>query len=164
VNRLIAALVLTAIFTLTSFVQRTDAVVTNPKGYAVQFYATLFGAPADATVYHIGALFTYPPDVAAALTRINLPKAGVIRSVELTCISSTGTAETSTLRLSLNGSDSDVIVSTFTTNTSSTVANRAMNVRVAAGDWVTVKWTTPTWATNPTNIAAMFGVIHVDVP
>ena len=163
-NRLIAALVLTAIFTLTSFVQRPDAVVTNPKSYSLQFHSSLT-SPADATAYYTGGVFSVGLASAAVIVPVWIPKSGIIRGawVNVANFGTACTAETSTIYLRVNDTTDTTIVSTLVTNAVGSFANTAMSVAVNRGDYVTIKWVAPTWATNPTNVT-IGGVIHVDVP
>jgi hypothetical protein len=135
-----------------------------PKGYVLHVGAATFAAPADATVYYIGGLTTLAPDATVGLVYQRVPKAGTIRAAYFSAICASGTSETSTVRLYLNGADSTVIASTLATNAPTTVSNTALSVPVAVGDLLAIKWTTPTWVTNPTNCPGFYGVIYVDVP
>lgn len=142
----------------------TQATVTVPRGYALQVAAGLFAAPADATVYYVGGLASLAPDATVGLIYLRVPKAGTIRVAYFTAICASGTTEVSTVRLYLNGADSTIVSAALVTNTPTTVGNTAISVPVAVGDLLAVKWTTPTWVTNPTNCPGFYGTIYVDVP
>lgn len=142
-----------------------QGVTYNPKGYVLQFSSATNAAPVDATTYFIGSLFGFAPTTTAALQPLWIPKAGTIRAVYLTVVNlgTAGTTETSTVSLRLNNSTDTTITAAFVTNAVGTFSNTALGVAVTAGSFVEIKWLTPTWATNPTNLI-MNGVVYVDVP
>lgn len=110
-------------------------------------------SPADATTYFIGSLFTQDPSTSAGTRRIYIPKAGTITVVELftRTTGAAGTTETSTISIRLNNTTDTTITTSFiTSTTTNTFSNTGLAIAVAQGDYIEIKWTTPTWATNPT--------------
>lgn len=112
-------------------------------------------APADATVYYGGnnywATSTSTPD----LWRFYIPKSGTIKSCYIFVRNrgTLGTSETSTINIRLNNTTDTVITSSLVTNaTGGAFSNTSLAIAVVAGDYIELKWTTPTWATNPTNV------------
>jgi hypothetical protein len=61
----------------------------------------------------------------------------------------------------LNGS-TDTTISSAVTNdaTSAVFSNSALSIVVAAGDYIEVKWVSPTWVTNPvgTNVSWVINI------
>jgi hypothetical protein len=119
---------------------------------------TLFGtvpntSPADATTYFFGGLPGSGLSTSGATRKILVPRAGVVRQVQLVVATAGGTAETSTISLRLNNTTDATITSSFATNASGVVfTNSAMTLTVALGDYLEFKWVTPTWVTNPTSL------------
>lgn len=92
----------------------------------------------------------------AAVHRVYVPVAGTVKAAYGICIASnTPTTGNATLSLRLNNSTDTTITSTFAWNGSGATAtwsNSALSVAVAAGDYLEIKWATPTtWATPATN-------------
>lgn len=127
--------------------------------YALHAEGDTLAAPVDATTYYIGAPFNDPPDTQANFKRIYIPKAGTITRVDLTINNAAGvagTAENSTFSLRLNNTTDTLLSNTVPTNA---VANQSLfynftglAIAVVAGDYIEIKWLTPTWVTNPTNL------------
>jgi hypothetical protein len=113
-------------------------------------------APADAGTYYIGSLFGVTPQTTGALSRVYVPPGGAGTIVGVTMLitnnSATATNETSSMWLRLNDTTDYVLTTTLDLsggapqirNVSATVA-----IPVVAGDYFEIKWTTPTWVTNP---------------
>lgn len=121
-------------------------------GYSLQAFGTTF-SPADATTYFFGSLFSIAPGTGAGTAKIYIPKAGRITRCFLFFNQSTGSSETSTLAIRLNNT-TDTTVSSAITNDAGVTSfnNTTLNIPVAAGDYIELKWTCPTWVTNPTNV------------
>jgi len=132
-------------------------------GYTIQFGSGVVAAPVDATTYFSGNVFNGAPPTTGALRRLYIPRAGIIRKayITFTCVG-LGSNETSTVSIRLNDT-SDTTVSTAVTNDANFVYvnNTALAISVAQGDYVEIKWTTPSWATNPTNVT-ISGIIYVE--
>lgn len=110
--------------------------------------------PADATTYYFGA-FAYGWQTTIGNTKVRVHRTGYLLSASLFIIAGgTGSAETSTVSFRLNDTTDTTISSAVDLSASPFEAvNVAMNVAVTAGDWFTVKWVTPTWVTNPSNVS-----------
>lgn len=107
--------------------------------------------PADATTYHFGAFPTLTPGPAAN-RKLYIPRAGTIKRIDLVFVNTTtdGSNEQSTVSLRLNNTTDTTITATLALNaTPVTVTNSSLSIAVAAGDWIAIKWVTPTWVTNP---------------
>lgn len=116
----------------------------------------LFG-PSDSTTYYFGAAFAgLPTNAGSTYYRMYIPKAGTIKEMSLTMINSGvfATTEDSTLVLRVNDTLDYTLSAALKHNAnggSYTVAG--LGIRVAKGDYVVMKWTTPAWVTNPTNVS-----------
>lgn len=116
-------------------------------------------SPADATTYYFGIGRGASPTTTAAQRKIFIPKAGVIKRVDISLHNNAGVAgsgETSTMSLRLNNTTdttlSAAITATATSGNTSFFNITGLAIAVAAGDYFEIKWVTPTWATNPTNL------------
>lgn len=123
-------------------------------GYTIQATA-LQTSPADATTYYFGANFGSAMNTTAQFSRIYIPRAGTVKAIYLTFANTgvTGSNETSTVSFRLNNTTDTTISSAVTNDASNTAFNNtALTIAVVAGDLFEIKWVTPTWATNPTNV------------
>ena len=112
-------------------------------------------SPADATTYFFGnwdgsALSTG----AGGARRMYIQRAGVITRADVFMFATgSGSNETSTMSVRLNNTSDATISSAIEVNSSTEhFTNTSMSVAVSAGDFVEIKWVTPTWATNPTGV------------
>jgi hypothetical protein len=66
-----------------------------------------------------------------------------------------GSNETSTVAIRVNDTTDTTVSSSVTNDATATgpFNNTSLNIPLSAGDYFNFKWTTPTWATNPTNVA-----------
>ena len=65
-----------------------------------------------------------------------------------------GTTETSTASIRLNNTTDTTISSAVNLSSNPyAVSNTSLNVAVVAGDYIEIKWVTPTWVTNPTGVS-----------
>ena len=119
-------------------------------------YVTWFGnalSPADSTTYVFSPFPAFGLATTVASHRTYIQRAGKIVAVRLFGGCTTGSAENSTVALRLNDTTDTTITSTLALNASPfTVANTAISIAVAVGDYITIKITTPAWVTNPTNV------------
>lgn len=123
------------------------------SGYALQFAAGQFN-PADATVYYTG-INPQSSGSTAAVNRIYIPRAGTITAAYVVFDNSgtLGTTETSTVAIRVNNTTDNTISAAVTNDARPTVfSNTSLNIAVSAGDYIELKWTAPTWATNPTAV------------
>lgn len=111
--------------------------------------------PADATTYFFGCFTHTSPSTTAAGNRIYIMRSGTICAADVFLTGSTGSTETSTISIRLNNTTDTTISSAVALNTSPFHAqNTALSVSVSTGDYVEIKWVTPTWGTNPTSVLA----------
>lgn len=141
-----------------------QAIVTTPKGYALQFAEPPSLNPADATTYFFGGQPSLAAVTTADVARITIPRAGTVRRIDLSAriLGVAGTTETSTISFRLNNTTDTTITATLNMSASVNVS-ATVSITVAAGDYFEIKWLTPTWVTNPTTVG-FFGVVYVDVP
>jgi hypothetical protein len=131
----------------------------SAHGITLNVSTPYIGSPADATSYYFGSCQGTSADTNAGRGKYYIPVTGTIKSVYIYMRTSTlASAETSTMYLRLNDTTDNTIVSTIANNaTNTSYSNTALNISVTAGDFFEMKWTTPAWATNPTNVA--FGMV-----
>ena len=128
--------------------------VTRKNGYTLQVATNNFN-PADATTYYIGAPHGGTPSSVDGNYRMYIPKAGTVSICYGVVFSATttGTNENSTISLRKN-STTDYQISTTIDNsqTAAAFSTSSLNIPVAAGDYIELKWAAPTWVTNPTGV------------
>lgn len=135
--------------------------VTNKKvllsllgAYNMDVYFSLGLSPADATTYYFSTFPSFGLATALAAHKLWIPRTGKIIRIDIAGYCTTGSAETSTFSLRLNDTTDTTIDSTTVFNASPFVfTNSSLGIAVTAGDYVNVKWVTPTWVTNPTNVS-----------
>lgn len=132
-------------------------------GYVLQGSASNAASVPDATSTYFGSI---PVSAGASIgaNRIYIPKTGTIKKVYI-LFDNSGTLasnETSTIAVRLNAT-TDFTISAAVTNDAAVTAfnNTGMSAAVTAGDFIAIKWTTPTWATNPTNVR-ISAVIYIE--
>lgn len=132
-------------------------------GYCLQASGAVF-SPADATTYYWGSNPSATVGTVAARQRIYIPKAGTIKSCYLYFNTSgtLGSLELSTAYIRLNNTTDTSISSIVIVNSVSTSANNtSLSISVSAGDYIEIKWITPTWGTNPTSVLVS-AVIYIE--
>lgn len=128
-------------------------VVSELRGSYCLVAAAASSSPADATTYYYGSLYALAITATAGACRVYIPRAGTITSIAqfIRCTGVSGTSETSTIALLLNGSSATTISSAVTVATGAQfTATATVSITVAAGDYFEIRWVTPTWVTNPT--------------
>jgi hypothetical protein len=134
----------------------------NKVGYVLQGGQQIT-SPADATTYYFGAVSAFSAStIEQHYHKFMIPKTGTIKTVQLVVIQTAagvGTSETSSIYIRKNATTDTLIVNNIkndqATQTSETFSNMSMGVSVTAGDFVEIKWVTPTWATNPGQVTIM---------
>jgi len=124
---------------------------TNRQGYVIQYSAANFN-PADATTYYIGGNYSDAGST-ADVVRIYILQAGTITAANIFIhINSVlGTTETATAAIRLNNTTDYTISSEVTMSAAAqNFSNTALSIPVVVGDYVEIKLTCPTYATNPT--------------
>ena len=142
-----------------SYLDATSSIQTqlNAKGYSLQGGATSFSY-ADATTYFLGGNTSQGPNITGAVRRLYIPQTGTIVACYINFSNgSLGTGETSTISIRLNNTTDTVVSSSVVNNASPTVFNStSLSIVVTAGDYIELKWVTPTWVTNPTAVFVSF--------
>lgn len=149
--------------TLTNCTGLPTSGVTGYQGYALQVTgATVSLTPADATTYYFGGSAINSFNTTDGARRMYIPKSGTIKVIYVTFTQAGGSSETSTISLRVN-STTDTQISNSVTNTAGVTVfnNSSMNVSVSAGDFIELKWVTPTWVTNPT-VTLMSATIYIE--
>ena len=119
-------------------------------GYTLQA-STIGFSPTDATTYYFGNI-PITPNALPQLFNINIPRTGTIKKAyaSIYVISGLATSETSTMSIRLNDTSDITISSAIKCDaTYQTFSNTNLSTAVSAGDQISIKWVTPTWATNP---------------
>jgi len=110
-------------------------------------------SPADATSYYF--VDSEAPNTNATLYRFYCPSSLVIKKayVYFAVTTTIGTAETSSIYIRVNNTTDTLISNAVNLSAAaSNVSNTSLNLSISAGSYFNIKWTTPAWATNPTNI------------
>lgn len=110
-------------------------------------------SPADATSYYF--VDSEAPNTNAVLYRFYAPSNLIIKKayVYFAVTTTLGTTETSSIYIRVDNTTDNLISNAVTLNVAnSVVSNTALNLAVSAGSYFNIKWTTPAWVTNPTNI------------
>lgn len=133
--------------------QSADWTTFNNKGYTLTLTGSQ-GSFVDGTPYYSGAITT-GTSTTAAINQVPIPVSGTITAVyvyQLTA-GTLATGESSTLAIRVNNT-TDVTVSSAVLNSSisSTWSATGLSQAVSAGDYIELKFTAASWATNPTNV------------
>lgn len=128
--------------------------------------------PLDARTYLINCahaisafyyLYTVTPAASVdASCRFIMPRSGTItKCYGVFRVGGTlASAGNSTLEFRLNNTSNTTITSTLAlTSATNSFSNTGLSISVVAGDYLWIKWTTPTWATNPTNVTPSISFI-----
>lgn len=119
------------------------------------YVMTAAGSPNDATVYYMGqGVFTFitlSTVTAMAAGRFFITKSGTINVVygQITC--TPGSSELGTLSIRKNNTtDTNISTSVDLSNATVNFNTTSLGLSVVAGDYISLKFLSPTWATNPT--------------
>ncbi len=120
-------------------------------------FSAISGNPADSTTYWFnqGEVFVSFTSFSAALAVI-IPRSGTINTVRgvVTVSGTLGSATNCTVAVRLNNTtDTNVTTTLQLTAASQTFSNTTLGIAVSAGDYVSLKFIAPAWATNPTSVA-----------
>jgi hypothetical protein len=127
-------------------------------GYVIQAGSSTNLGPADNQTYYYGCSPSIAATNSAATAtglRCYVPHAGTITAAYLNfwVAGTLSTAEASQVSLRVNGTTLTALTSSVTTDAVATVSSATgLSIPVAQGDYVQILWTTPIWATNPTNV------------
>jgi hypothetical protein len=119
-------------------------------------------SPADATTYYFGFIPVLALTTSNAVQRVYPPKAGTIRAVRIIFNQVVGSAETSSMWLRINDT-TDYLISSAVTNDSvvTTFLKQGLSIPLTTSDYFEIKWTTPTWVTNPTSLRPV-AYVYID--
>lgn len=142
--------------------QSTGLNWTPNTGYAVTVSAANAATTTDAQVLYFGGTFAVAPSTTAGNHRLYIPKSGTIKSAYVWAHSATaGTNESWTLAIRLNNT-TDTTIQALASNANYRLwSNTGLSIAVAAGDYIEIKSTNPTWATNPANVR-FGGAIYIE--
>jgi hypothetical protein len=132
-------------------------------GYTIPVMASGLATPTDATTYYFGGM-NAGPSTSAAVRQIKIFKSGVITGAQITALATTtGTDEVWTVNIRLNNTTDYAIATVGAATSIRSWTNAALTIAVSAGDYIEIKTTTPTWATDA---AGLFfgGYIFVKTP
>lgn len=138
------------------------AITLSGFGYSEQFSFGQFN-PNNGTNYYGGGQ-VQSSGTTAGVCRIYIPKTGTIKSCYVVFDNAgiLASNETSTIAIRVNNTSDNLISSSVTNDTRpTTFSNTAMSVSVNAGDYIEIKWVTPTWTTNPTSVR-ISGNIYIE--
>ena len=128
----------------------TPANATDVKGYALNIRTTTSFNPADSTLYFIGQ--ETQPFTTSSVLPLFIPKSGTIKNILISSRCANGTSENSTFILFINDISNATLTSTYKYDTLNSFVNYSGAISVNAGDYLYVRWQTPAWVTNPTQI------------
>lgn len=115
-------------------------------------------SPGDGATYYWGGMTINSLETNSGRRRLYFVKNGTITAASAAFLNtSAGSTETSSIYIRLNNT-TDYLISSSVVNGASLfneVSNLSMSVPIVAGDYIEIKWTTPTWATNPSGLQAV---------
>lgn len=120
----------------------------EPQGYAINVQA-LTSSPTDAQTVYFGSM-PKAPITTAAVSKVYIRKAGVLKIAEIYCYSGTaGSNENWSLYVRHNNT-TDYLIATLGVSASERVfSNTSLSITVNVGDYIEIKGIQPTWGTNP---------------
>lgn len=109
--------------------------------------------PADATTYY-WSLGTLSPSTPNYTPMFFANDCEIFRmDIMFVNAGTLGSNETSTIYLRTNNTTDNTITTSVVNDSALTKNNvTGLSIAVAAGDYLDIKWTTPTWTTNPTTV------------
>ncbi len=123
------------------------------SGQYIPLSASNYSNPTDAATTYFG---NHPsqPQVTSGWSRIYFPKAGTIKMAKVYTNSTVvaGTGESWSMYIRKNNSTDSLISTVGSATAERSFDNAAINVSIAAGDYVEIKSSGPTWATNPVGV------------
>lgn len=132
----------------TAFVQAALA-----TKYQVYFQCDLT-SPADATTYFIGTSPMQLQTTGSVTHGAALATGTIYAAIICSRNNAVNSNETSSFYVSINGGADQTLTTNFIYVNPTTISRiTGLNIAVTAGDDLVVKTTTPTWVTNPTNVA-----------
>jgi hypothetical protein len=145
----------------TTITNKSASTYFQKQGYVLHAEAGQM-SPADADLRYIGGNFAVNAGTTADRQRIYIPKDGTITAayVQFHNSSVLGSNETSTIAIRLNNTTDTTISAAVTNDAVITAVNKTdLAISVSQGDYIELKWTCPTWATNPTNVRVTASIL-----
>lgn len=144
----------------------SDNWIKQNGSYTMQYGATSnLSTPSANTSYYTGAIWsTNAMNIAPTGAKLWIPRAGTITSVygrigQITV----GSSETSSMYVRVNNTTDYLITNSIINNSTTEYSNANLSIPVNKGDYILIKWLTPSsWATTPLNITH-FGNIGIDL-
>lgn len=130
-----------------------DSRATLSTAYALAFGAQISQSYGASSTFYLGTFSkTAGNSGVAALNKLFIQRAGVIRVAHVYTYSGTvtGTNENISAYVRLNNTTDTLIQAVGAATAERVFVNTAINITVAAGDYVEIKLVTPAWATAPT--------------
>jgi hypothetical protein len=115
--------------------------------------------PADATNYYVGSI-PHITGTTPDINRIYIAKSGIIKAVYF-YNGTAGSSETSTVSIKINSTIFVNVGSVQNNSTSTYLGNTSIDRSVSQGDYLEIKWATPTWTTNPTDVSMSY-VVYIE--
>lgn len=117
-------------------------------GYAINVQA-LTSSPTDAQTVYFGTL-PKAPTTTAAISKVEVRKAGTLKIAEIYCYSGTaGSNESWSLYIRVNN-NTDYLIATLAVSASERIfSNTGLSIPLGVGDYFEIKSVQPTWGTNP---------------
>lgn len=113
-------------------------------------------APADEQTYYWGGFHALGMSILSGRNKKQIIKAGTITAAGVVFTQNIGSTETSSLYIRVNDT-TDYLVSSAIENGSAANTlfyNTSLNISLSVGDFIEIKWVTPSWDTNPTGLKA----------
>ena len=135
---------------ITGTITNQTDLVNYVKGYALNLRTITLFNPADSTLYFIGQ--ESQPATNSAVFPLYIPKTGTLKNILISSRCSAGSSENSTFTLFINDISNASLTSTYKFGTANSYSNSSVNISVNANDILYIRWSTPAWATNPTQV------------
>lgn len=136
-------------------------------GFQVPFESYMI-SPTDNNTYYVGTMFSRPPQTTQGRVRMYVLRAGTIKAVRgfFNTSGTLATAETSSLYLDVTDTSNNTVghlVSSSCVNNAvlTPFYNTALAIQVNEGYYLEMRWETPSWSTNPTDVFCA-GQIYID--
>jgi len=140
--------------------------ISSPISFGIGYVLTMqcaSGNPADATTYFIGqnTTLTSLTTSGTASSKLYIPKAGTVTAIygTFTVGGTLASSGSTSVNLRLNNTTDTLITSAAVmTSADNAFNNASLSISVSAGDYLELKITTPTWATNPTTVRCSYSL------
>lgn len=132
---------------------RGDATWSVPSYFFPITPTLIVSSPADATTYYESGIATQTSSANQA--RLYIPVSGMITAIYINVLATgtVGTSETSSIWIRKNDTTDTLITSNLVSSSGTTAYNNTgLGISINVGDYISLKWTTPTWVTNPGSI------------